>query len=350
MPALTLRTASSPVSMADSLLRLSKATSPIEEYLAKQTLVKENVSLNLLLDYTGWHCLAQCCSVLIQLCAGNENDIKTWMIQNSTHPTPACHRHCDCHIFMLMSRLEVDGNLFVVYDALLPACPKSKPCFVIPCITILSAAVHPAIPRQQLTLVLERLQSLQPYLPQFAFNFVGETSDVSSHHTPQLRSYALTYLKVIATETTDMVWKRQQLFNLNDMISNTMRRETKPNLVNGLIEVFEDDDGKLLSATKCMMGIVRDLSDAAAAHDLLHELMRVIRNDHNVLLDWMTSDEETSVEVLTLLLAYLKWERSGMSESVRRVLVQLRGSVQRLVDGKVFPYNAEPLLRRMRDL
>ena len=335
-------------SAPDSLLQLSAATTPVHEYLAKRSILQRNIPVTVLLEFTDWHCMAQCCSVLSNY-VENEAEIKMWLVRNITTMSIACNRHCACQIFKLISLLESDSDVFVAYDALLSVCPKNRLCFVIPCLRILDASVNSAAPHQQLIKTMERLQNLSNILPQFADNFVGQIIPTGSRYSPQLRSYVLISLKIVASEQTDFAWKRQQLFNLNDMISNALRTDSISDLVRGLIEVFEDDDGKLILATKCMMDILLDLSDASAAHDLFNEFLKVIRYDHSVLVDWMTSDE-TSVEVLRLLMAYMKCEKSGMREPVRHLLLQVQSVVQRLTDAKMFPYNALPLLRRMRSL
>lgn len=342
-------------SLQHSLLNLSTATSPIQEYIAKKTLLRqENLSITSLLEYDDWHCVSQCCSVLSHLCVGNESKISSWLMNVQQNLSLTCSRHCSCQIFKLISLFSMNNNLLILYDTLLPCCPRNRHCFVIPCLTMLNSSITSSTSHEQLTQIIDRLQHLRQFLPQDKENFIGQIIPTdSSYCSPQVGFYALTCLKVIALEGTNMEWKRKQFFNLNDMIFNENKTDSASDLIKlvvRLVQVFEDDDGKLILATKCIMEIVWDISDCPlAAHQLFEEFLRVIRYDQSVLMDWMTS-EETSVEMLSLLLMYVKGESSGMSDSVRHVLRELRTGVQRLAERKVFPYNVWPLLRRMRSL
>lgn len=330
---------------------LSRTSSAVEEYIAIRALLQSHPHVSELTKFENWHCVAQCCSVLLKCNSEKENEIVTFIRHQLTSHPVSCDRHCLCEIFHLITRLQLTDDLFVVYDALLPHCSGSKRCFLLPCITILADAVNSFGDDQSKLLLLDRIQSLRQFLPEAAVNFVGEKTTKPGPKSCEHRAYACACLKIIvAIDSKDSEWKKQQLFILSQSLVNGIETEKISNVMNRLVEVCDDDDEKLIFATKCMMKILHDLSDDAAVHDLIHRFMSSICFDHKVLMDWMMSDADTSVELLSLLVSYLKMDCSAISDQVRQVLIQLRISVQKLAQKNVFPYNADPLLRLMRDL
>ncbi|CAI5719860.1 unnamed protein product [Peronospora destructor] len=87
------------------------------------------------------------------------------------------------------------------------------------------------------------------------------------------------------------------------------------------------------------------------------DLVEILGRDHLVLLDLLVSNETQMLEYLVRYLRHLTthWDASkqnlqacGRLESVMSVLIRLRLEIDRLVAADLFPYNAKPLVRRMK--
>ncbi|XP_043235462.1 protein lines-like [Amphibalanus amphitrite] len=123
-----------------------------------------------------------------------------------------------------------------------------------------------------------------------------------------------------------------------------------------------DQDDYLVEAMLCMLdlsnglaGRVRlpqDFERAICPHRSFVQFLETVRRDHDLLLDFLVSNETC---FLLYLLRYLKaarrsWPRlvavcGPRMEEVMAVLIRLRLSLERLVARDLFPYNVAPLLK-----
>ncbi|XP_037078210.1 protein lines-like [Pollicipes pollicipes] len=123
-----------------------------------------------------------------------------------------------------------------------------------------------------------------------------------------------------------------------------------------------DQDDYLVEAMVCLLdlcnglaGRVRlqpDFERAVDPHRSFVQFLETVLRDHDLLLDFLVSNETC---FLLYLLRYLKYVRkhwtqftavcSGKLEEVMTVLIRLRLSLERLVARDLFPYNVGPILR-----
>lgn len=337
------------------LTRLSQAQTPLQEYHAKRDILKQHVPLSEVLLFRDWHCLPQACSVLRPMLTHDaDSDIRSWLVNPSHFAGNDCpsNVHCGCHTVSLMTQLPMDEKLLALFDQLMTSsssCIK-KECFLTSCLLIVHKSVDSSDPSdQERKQMMQRLNRLWQLLPRIGSNFVGEV--VPNSVSSCVRWLIVTFLTIVASDSSDESWRRQQLFNLRHMIAEAAgNSETGDNATKQIIQVFGEEDVKLISVTKIMICILRDLSESTAAQEVFQEFANAIHLDHKVLVDWMMSEEETAVQLLSLLLTYLKLPNDGISESVRMMLVQLRDSWLRLRSKGLAPYEAEPLMRLMRSL
>lgn len=338
------------------LIQLSTAQTPLEEYLVTQNIMKMKQCVGQLVLWKGWHCQPQATSVIGPMLTGDHSDelalVVSWFNKNSNQLDPHCksERHCSCHTVSLLSALPMDNELLSGFDHLLSvSCVPRRECFHTACLIAMHDMMIGTNVMQDREQSMRRLLKLRTSLPRNGSNFVGEAN--ASTSSPSVRWFILTLLKIVATETKDKSWCDSQLVYLRDMIAEiTGDSETKNQFTKQIIRVFGDEDVKLISVTKSMICIMRDISDVSAADDMFKELAEAIHYDHSVLVDWLTSDDETAVQLLSLLVTYLKLPNDGMSQSVRNLLIQLRETCVRLTARNLIPYNSEPLLRLMRKL
>lgn len=307
-----------------------------------------------LLSWKGWHCRPQACAVIRLVLTDDQKPLLvSWFVSNAMQLDSYCksERHCCCHTVRLMSCLQMNSQLLHVFDELLSAsctAPRTD-CFLIPCIKTVYDLVTRNDLIQDIESNMQRLLRLRSSLPRNGSNFVGEAD--GSTFSSSVRWFILTFVKMLAAETKDKSWCQAQLVYLRDMIAQTGGDSDTENLVTKqMVRVFREDDVKLISVTKSMICILREVSGMGTADEMFAELADAIHCDHSVLVDWLTSDDETAVELLSLLLTYLKLPNDGISHSVRNMLIQLRDTCVRLTAKRLIPYNSEPLLRLMRKL
>ena len=79
-------------------------------------------------------------------------------------------------------------------------------------------------------------------------------------------------------------------------------------------------------------------------------ISKIIHNDASVLIDWLISDEETSIPLMKMLIMFLKVNgvKDRMTESInatfRSLLDKLSGMKTSL------PFNVNPLIRLLRNV
>ena len=123
-----------------------------------------------------------------------------------------------------------------------------------------------------------------------------------------------------------------------------------------------DQDDYLVEAMLCLLdlsnglaGRVRlpqDFERAICPHRSFVQFLETVRRDHDLLLDFLVSNETC---FLLYLLRYLKvarrsWPRlqavgGARMDEIMTVLIRLRLSLERLVARELFPYNVTPLLK-----
>jgi len=111
-----------------------------------------------------------------------------------------------------------------------------------------------------------------------------------------------------------------------------------------LLQLFLDEDDKLI---ELCFGLVTLVDEEGEIHSLMHQFLQHINFDAQVLLDWLTSDQETSLPLLKLLLFYLKQPKELVTSQTQATLKSLADKLVKLSDKKLLPFDFKPLLRLM---
>ncbi|XP_037073150.1 protein lines-like [Pollicipes pollicipes] len=123
-----------------------------------------------------------------------------------------------------------------------------------------------------------------------------------------------------------------------------------------------DQDDYLVEAMVCLLDLCGGLADrvrvqpdferAIDAHRSFVQFLSTVRRDHDLLLDFLISNETCFLLYLLRYLKYVRrhWDRftlacAGKLEEVMTVLIRLRMSLERLVARDLFPYNVAPILK-----
>ena len=221
-------------------------------------------------------------------------------------------------------------------------------CCLVPFFSIIYSYVDSLKEASYLKQTSDDIWCLQSALPEYACNLVGEPIP-DQRCSPEVRWFILISLKLIDLTQDEKSENLQRIFNfVNTIMSERKTATNECNTPKMTMKMFEEEDGKLIAATSYMARIFSDMKDEAKVHILMQEFMSIIGFDHNVLLDWLTSDEETSTELLRLLIFYLKLDSSQIHDPVKRVFAELQHRIYRLTEKKLFPFDADPLMKLLR--
>jgi len=157
---------------------------------------------------------------------------------------------------------------------------------------------------------------------------------------------------------------------------------TKDNVLESFLELFTDQDDILIDAMNHLLSVYEALDSESktavyftkkfpVVHFLKEKLfppkvfadfLEIVHFDHSVLLDFLISDE---TNFLSCLLNYLHFEIGRLSNSnnllgssyeedsdlaVQMCLQKLRETIQKLQTKNLFPYNIQPLVKRLLQL
>lgn len=226
-----------------------------------------------------------------------------------------CASHCCCSnwkvLLMLHAATETETSKIIG-----KFCIHEKSCCLDACLTFLDTHSNTAK-------VIELLDSIRPILPSGASTFIGSTS--SGTHSV-VRKFILLEIKT------------KQGFDHNLLpVGDDPDKE--------LIHIFTEQDDQLLQLlyewSKCL--IDKEHESNKRIHRLLQLFFDSIKFDEGVLIDWLSTDADTCVFLLKLLLLYLKCDQTGMDNSSREMLIRLGNKVSQL--GSLLPFDSSPLLR-----
>ncbi|CAI5736950.1 unnamed protein product [Peronospora farinosa] len=148
---------------------------------------------------------------------------------------------------------------------------------------------------------------------------------------------------------------RQQLFTILAEQDDVMIE-----VLNGLMQMTilaNHPSGSLSLLTQWCPSLTAYVTAEFDPDLLFADLVEILGRDHLVLLDLLVSNETQMLEYLVRYLRHLNthWDASkqklqacGRQESVMSVLIRLRLEIDRLVTADLFPYNAGPLVKRMK--
>ncbi|CAI5702760.1 unnamed protein product [Peronospora effusa] len=148
---------------------------------------------------------------------------------------------------------------------------------------------------------------------------------------------------------------RQQLFTILAEQDDVMIE-----VLNGLMQMTilaNHSSGSLSLLTQWCPSLTAYVTAEFDPDLLFADLVEILGRDHLVLLDLLVSNETQMLEYLVRYLRHMNthWDASkqnlqacGRQESVMSVLIRLRLEIDRLVTADLFPYNAGPLVKRMK--
>ena len=176
-------------------------------------------------------------------------------------------------------------------------------------------------------------------------NFIGIVD--KEKRCPSFRVFVLLALEEIMSLTTTHEM-RGKLVCLNTTCQEILKIP-KIHDLSDLIPFFVDEDDKLLQFSESVVDIFSKIDDRQPIHNFFEKFLQTINFDAQVLLDWMTSDEDTCLPLLRLLLNYLKLDKTGRCPETQDALSCLHGKLQRLQDKSLLPFDSTPLIRLLED-
>lgn len=347
------------------LLQLhSTASNRHVECFSSRILVKCNQNY-LVCDLQKWHCLSQYCfyhkeyygshdpsaEVMLKLYVMIERKMKSY---DGEHDI--CSNHCFCSVYQLLWKIEkyhpIDSKLLEGLTKI-----EGKRCCMFYQLEVYDAICshdHLTTDAQNIiwSKIMTEFQSAEfiPTTPGFT-----SSDEKSPYDIIILRKFVLILLKIMKFKRDqDENWFRECMTRIETVVTSCLNIGSESE--EWIIQLFLDEDCKLLSACHSMIIISSELMhDVERCHSLMQSLFVSIssRGSSELLLDWLTTDDETSINSLQLLLSYMKLHEGihdGMKDETKNVLIELNEKIVTLSSRDLFPFRAEPLLKHLRKL
>jgi hypothetical protein len=189
------------------------------------------------------------------------------------------------------------------------------------------------------------LESAKNLIPSTGENFVGNPD--SNKTSPSFLLFVLVSLKEI-NDSDDEDACRVKLRDVIQ-ISIEILKKSEISTLDDLLPIFSEEDDKLLQFAEFSIKILQKLEGISSVHNFMDCLFKTIDYDCNVILDWMTSDDETCLPLLRMLLWYLKVDKRSRLPQTSQVLEIMLDKLHKLQDKQLIPFDSRPLIRLLQE-
>ena len=323
---------------------------PILSFLAVNGLSQHQATKLLLENETEvWDCCAHRSKFINQIHEKHPLIMSSIGILNLIHSGSrkkcCCDKHCCCSNWQtLCSWIKLKGSETTIKELrkiVEYLCIQPKSCCLQKILTFLRHYIQETKDNETVEGILSLVK---PLLSTKGTNFVGEV--IPKEISPSFLLFLNTWLDVIKIyESQPLIAKgiESLMRNIREILSDEVKE------LKNLLKFLVDEDDKLIEFSETVILILIDSGDFVAMHQFMEEFLRSCNFDSQLLLDWMTSDEETSLPLLRLLLQYLKQDNQDMASNTKETLFSLYSKLKKLQDKNLIPFDSKPLIHLLQE-
>lgn len=298
-----------------------------------------------------WHCVHQYANFLMKC---HESEKSPNILGNSLKSFPdfskECPRHCSCVTIKLITTLISEKliNEKLISDTLINYLVRIEPtkkCVSNSRLNFLIKVLDQDFGANSFIIENFLHQNLELLVPSSVTNellFSTPMNEPLSNSTNANLTFLL--IKIIAISQHS---PEKKLINLNLIKKALIDDETI------ITKLLIEDDEKLINVCYFLIKIYAEVGNRCkekliSVMDIF--ISKIIHNDASVLIDWLISDEETSIPLMKMLIMFLKVNgvKDRMTESINATF---RSLLDKLTGMKTsLPFNVNPLIRLLRNV